>query len=423
MIRRADNKFFAAIAEGTQLATGLPAEGAVVTSANLPKGGVVVTDLGLVRLSEAALVALGASDQFMIVQGKGASKPLLKSEILTKGNIKITKHKYSAAVQQISAIGFNGTAGSLPAASDTSYFIKIRKNDNDAGNRSQPFSLSGQYKTSGSATQMEVAFGVANYTVINLADEATPYIDTNVLCDEAGVVATGTTTVFGVTYGSATVAIDGTLTLPVVGDVIRFAVGLDVPVYKVLAYTASGSILLDRPYTGATDAAVAIAGVRVVANATAVAAEFGITLTGIASPFDVAAFRNYYANRFTATFSDEDTLVSHLQGASNGTGVWQKVAMDEYMTYGYEGQNEMISTPPRARDQEVIEGAKYGAIEISWREGMDTLITTHSATGSVLLYCGLNASDQLPATTAAGKTADVLGAIAVPTFASTDLNE
>ena len=97
--------------------------------------------------------------------------------------------------------------------------------------------------------------------------------------------------------------------------------------------------------------------------------------------------------------------------------------MDEYMTYGYEGMNGMIGTPPTPRDSTVITGAKYGAIEISWTEGMNTLVTSHSATGSVLVYCGLNAANILPATTIAGKAADVLGAIAVPTFASTDLNE
>tara|TARA_R110000803_G_scaffold210806_2_gene283837 strand:- start:1427 stop:2701 length:1275 start_codon:yes stop_codon:yes gene_type:complete len=424
MFRRADNKFFAAVAEGTTLLSAITvAEGEVVTSANLNVGAVVITDLGLVRLSEASLVALGDNDQFIIVQGKGPTSPLLKSEVLTKGRINITKHKFVAAIQQATAIGFNGTTNSLPSANDTSYYIKIRKNDNDAGNRSQPFSLFGQYKTSSAADQEELAFGLSANLILNLADEAVPYIDVNVLCDEAGVVATGTTTVFGVTYGSTTVAIDGTLTLPVVGDLIRFVVGLDVPVYKVLAYTASGSIILDRAYTGATNAAVAIAGVRVVANATAIAAEFGITLTGIASPFDVVSFRNYFVNRFTASFSDDSTTITPLVGANGGVGVWQKVAMDEYMTYGYEGMNGMIGTPPTPRDSTVITGAKYGAIEISWTEGMNTLVTSHSATGSVLVYCGLNAANILPDTTIAGKAADVLGAIAVPTFASTDLNE
>lgn len=431
MFRRADNKFFAAVAEGTTLLSAITvAEGEVVTSANLNVGAVVITDLGLVRLSEVALVALGDNDQFIIVQGKGPTSPLLKSEVLTKGRINITKHKFVAAIQQATAIGFNGTTNSLPSANDTSYYIKIRKNDNDAANRSQPFSLFGQYKTSSAADQEELAFGLSANLILNLADEAVPYIDVNVLCDEAGAANTGAGTITA-TYGSTTVAFGTDVdAVAVVGDSIRFDVSagaspaLTDPVYKVVAMDIlNQTMTLDRAYTGATLSAVAEGNAVVIANATAIAAEFGITLTGIASPFDVVSFRNYFVNRFTASFSDDSTTITPLVGANGGVGVWQKVAMDEYMTYGYEGMNGMIGTPPTPRDSTVITGAKYGAIEISWTEGMNTLVTSHSATGSVLVYCGLNAANILPATTIAGKAADVLGAIAVPTFASTDLNE
>lgn len=422
MLRKNDNKFFAAVAEGTQLASALPAEGVVVSSSNLPLGGVVITDLGLVRLSEAALVALGPSDQFFIVQGKGANSPLLKSEVLTKGRITITKAAHLAAVQQITGIGFNGTVGVLPAANDTSYYVNIRKNDNDAANRSQGgISISGQYKSGGSATQEEVALGLAKNLVKNLADEATPYMNVQILIDGAGAALAGANTIFGLTYGSREVTADGLSTV-VVGDWIRFGANVATGMYKVTEVSATG-LTLATPYTGPTNAAFPVASATSIVAVNAAAADFGLTLEGIAAPFDVVAFRHYYANRFTASFSDSDTPITHLQGAREGLGVWQKVAMDEYMTYGFEGQNEMISVPPRARDKEVIDGAKYSAIEIRWTEAIGTLVTSHGASGSVLLYCGLNASSQLPATTAAGSVADFLGAIAVPTFASTDLNE
>ena len=71
--------------------------------------------------------------------------------------------------------------------------------------------------------------------------------------------------------------------------------------------------------------------------------------TGVASDFDVNAFRNYYSNRFTATFSDTSTLNTHVQGALDGTGVWQQVAMDEYMSMGNQGENQMLSVPPVMR--------------------------------------------------------------------------
>jgi hypothetical protein len=145
------------------------------------------------------------------------------------------------------------------------------------------------------------------------------------------------------------------------------------------------------------------------AAAAAAAAEFGIRLTGVQADFDVNAWRDYYANRFTATFSDEDTLVSHVQGAYNGNGTWQQVAMDEYMTYGFEGQNEMIGVPPVPRDQEVkIPGVgayvaadcKYSAIAIGWTEDIRGLVTVAGAQGTHLIYLNLDSSGDLDTGTA-----------------------
>ena len=65
--------------------------------------------------------------------------------------------------------------------------------------------------------------------------------------------------------------------------------------------------MLNSPYTGATAAGVTI---EYVTAALAAAANFGIKVTGIAAPFNVNTFRDYYANRFTATFSNASTLVT-----------------------------------------------------------------------------------------------------------------
>ena len=68
---------------------------------------------------------------------------------LSRSRKLVPPHK--AAQQQITVVGFNGTTGALPVANDTSFFIKIRKNDNDAANRSQPMSLFAQFKTDATA--------------------------------------------------------------------------------------------------------------------------------------------------------------------------------------------------------------------------------------------------------------------------------
>jgi len=417
MFRKANNVFSVLLDDET---VSPVAAGTIATDATLPSGAVAVVDLGMKILNNLSWSALADGEQFMIVQGKGAGEPMVKSPVLTKGKISITSAAHVASQQQITVIGYNGTTGSLPSANNTSYYVKIRKNDNDAANRSQPFSLFGQYETSGSATQEEVAEGVALSLVKNLALEpANRYIDVDVLMDEAGIATTGTTTTFTTTYNSRTVAIDGTLTNVSVGDYVRFeGTAVTDPVYKVTAYTASSSITLDRPYTGASTT-VALADARVIANATAVAAEFGLRLRGTEADFDVNKFRNFYVNRFTASFSDEDTLITHAQGAREGIGVWQRVALDEYMSYGFDGMNGMLGTPPTLRDQVVkIPGvgsvtsatAKYSVVNISWTEDIDGLVSKAGGKGNVLLYVNLDGSANLGGSGSSGEaTVTTLG--------------
>ena len=146
MLRKANNVFSVLLDDET-VATpgGFVAGTTVVTSSNLPAGAVCLVNLGNVYMSNTEFAALGNNDKFMIVQGKGASQPLMKSPVITKGTYSTSISKHQAAVQQITTIGYNGTTGSLPAANDTGYWIKIRKNYNDAGNRSQPMSINFLY--------------------------------------------------------------------------------------------------------------------------------------------------------------------------------------------------------------------------------------------------------------------------------------
>jgi len=399
MLRKANNVFSVIVDDNAQAALGFAA-GTLVTDANLPKGAVALVDLGNEFLTAAAYTALPSTGQYRILQGKGLGLPLMKSPILTKGKTAITIAKHKPAVQQVTTIGYNGTTGALPTANNTSFFIKIRKRDNDAANRSQPMSLfAGPVKTDLTGTQEELARLLVRSGYKNFAEEpANNYLKFEAICSDAGAVPTGTTTIFTPVVGSKTVAIDGTLTNVAVGDYIRLeGTGVTSAVYKVVAYTASTSIVLDTPFTG-TAAAYAIANVRRITAALATAANFGIVITGKVAPFNVNSFRNYYANRFTATFSDSSTLVTSTTGAQNGNGVFQQVAMDEYMSYGFEGQNNQMSVPALSRDQEVkIPGvgtataltSKYSALSIAWDETNPGLVSTANGKGNVLIYLNL----------------------------------
>ena len=400
MLRKANNVFSVILSDVSQLTATLPAAGSKVTDANLGVGAVVVTDLGLNRLDTAAFAALPSTGQFFIVEGRGVGIPLMKSPILTKGKINMTLSRHKEAVQQVTIIGYNGTTGALPVSNNSDFWIKIRTRDNDAANRSQPFSLfAGPVKTDATATQAELATALSRSGYQNFKNEpANGYLRMDAIASAASVAVTGTVANFTFTYGARLVTINGTVTNINVGDYIRVGgAGVTNPVYLVSAVNSPNSITLAAPFVGTTGA-VAVASVQVIAAATAATANFGIRLTGVVAPFDVNAFRDYYANRFTATFSDSTTLVTHVQGAQNGNGMWQQVAMDEYMSYGYEGENNQLAVPSIPRDAIVkIPGvagntnltSKYSSINIAWEESISGLVSVDGGKGNVVIYTNL----------------------------------
>jgi hypothetical protein len=416
MFRKANNVFSVVLDDNAQTAAALPAVGALVTDGNLAKGAVVIADLGNRRLNAAAFTALANGDQFRILQGKGVGKPLMKTPVLTKGQVKLTVSKHKAAAQQVTVVGYNGTTGALPVANDTSFFIKVRKRDNDAGNRSQPMSLfAGPVLTSEvGATQEELALLLAANGIKNFAKEpANGYLRFEVISSATDAAIIGGVTDFGVTYGSKVVTlIGGSVTNVAAGDFIKLGgTTTTTAVYKVEAVDSPNTITLAWAYQGTTGT-IGVANVRRITAANAVASNFGVRLVGVPASFDVDQYRDYYANRFTASFSDTATLITHAQGAFNGNGVWQQVAMDEYLSYGYEGQNQQLATPSIPRDQEVkipgIGGAtaatsKYSALNIAWTESIKGLTSTDGGQGNVVTYLNLDAAGVLATSGSSGE--------------------
>lgn len=416
MLKKASNVYSVLLDDVTKTKTSLDsavAVGNVVTDANLTAGMVVVCDMGMRRLSNTTFAALSATDKFFIVQGKGAGVPLMKSPAITKGNISLLPSKFKTAVQQITYVGYGtNTAGTLGdvttglVAINTKYWIKIRKRDNDAANRSQPFSLfAGPVKTT-TTLQVDLARQLVKNGYKNFIQEpANGYLKMEIVCSNAGSVTTATTGTLTPTYNSKVVLASGTnpVTEFPVGSGVRFGTALTDPVYYVTASNAT-SITLDTPYMGSSTTTFAAGAAQYItaANMIASATKFGIKITGVAAPFNVNSFRDYYANRFTVTYSDTTISVTST-GASDGSGVWQKVAMDEYMNYGFEGQNNQLTVPSIARDQVVkipgVNGvaasgleSRYSAINISWTESMLGITSTDNGEGSVLLYCNLSSA-------------------------------
>jgi len=429
MFRKANNVFSALLSDASAttaaLNTAVPV-GTVVTNANLPAGAVVVCDMGMRRLDNTSYTALTATDKFFIVQGKGATQPLMKSPALTKGMVAISASKFKAAVQQVTYVGYNLTTGTLPVANNSDFWIKIRKRDNDAANRSQPMSLfAGPVKTDAAGTQEELAFLLVKNGLKNFAQEpANGYLKFEAVSNGTMTATAANATVTKgskvVTFASNVTIAAGTL-LAIAGATYSVAVGV----------TAGTAITLNIAYQG--DSATITAGttyattIGTLASVTA----FGVRLTGVAAPFDVNAFRDYYANRWTTSFSDSSTLIT-VSGAQNGNGVWQQVAMDEYLNYGFEGENNQLAVPSVPRDQVVkipgvagntAQSSRYSTLTFNWTEEILGLTSMNKPQGTVLLHCNLtNVTTGVITATTAEAVVDTLFSGAAATAIKAILN-
>ena len=425
-LRKQDNVTYVSIADTT---VTVPAStsgrtDAPVTPATLAAGGAAMVDEGNIGISSAvAYAALTDDTRLRICQNIAGE--LVFTAAFTKSAITSTSvRKYSAADQQMTAIGFNGTAGTLPAIADEKFWIKIRKNDNDAANRSQPTSIFAGPVLTVAGTQQELAELLVSNGILNMKDEpGAGYLKIEMLIDSAA-----TSTAFGslgnntgdctFSKGSATVSCTDAQDIATAIGVGQCFVRI-VPVgaeaktdvaYRITATdTAStpNTITLATAYAGASEI-IDEADLFLVPS-TAAATDYGIKVTGLMNDFDVNAFRNYYSNRFTCFFSDAATAVTHLNGAKEGSGVWQEVAMDEYMSMGNQGENQMLSVPPRMRTESYVVDGEYDAVSISVSEDVHGLTSANTEDARILLYVedGSGSPTGLGIATALGVQADL----------------
>ena len=435
MLRKSDN-VFAALVSDHETST-IPADGKLVTNANLGSGGVCFVDAGGRRETYGDIATGG---RYAIVQSLGVNKPLMRSPLITKGKETFSLGVHVDAVQQVTTVGYNGTTGSLPSANSTDYYLRIRRNDNNGRDNSQPTSqFAGPIKTDAAATQSEVAKELVKSGIKNFALDPDGYIKFEMLNAGArsAITATGTVTL---TFTKGSKLVEASLptatTAIVAGDYIAVSNVLTSPVYKVTSEeTTSGDLTLEWAYQGETITIVASAVAIRITNANAVAAASGVQITGVENKFSVSNWRNYYTNRFTATFSDTAATITSLVGAKTGSGMWEQVAMDEFMNWGFEGQGT-IGTPPTIRESAVKipgEGAntaltsRYSVINIAWTEDVSYLTSNATAKGNVLIYLNLNgaATGLVSAAPAAGgvSTGKILcGALAPQVPATTSLD-
>ena len=339
-------------------------------AAYLADGEVVVT-----REDGRTILAAAASPmpaKVRIVQRKGDK--LVASAILDGSKLKSYKGAaYAAATEQVTYIGYNGTGEAIDVINSNVYLTRIIRQDTQATFLNKEMMKFGTFKSSASASQSEIALGLASSLIANFKREPEKEIKFETVCNDAGaIIPTGTGTV-NVSNGSKIItfltAVDNATgaTLLLANEFLRFGTTVSDPVYKIMSIdVANEQITLDRPYEGVSDSAVANNAVERITVALGAAADWGIKMTGLARKFTAGTFK-YSKVRFDVTLAEDfgATVITKSAAATEGVGMYEQVAELEWFV----GSNpiERIGTPSPVITASVgtESGHGYGWIEIA----------------------------------------------------------
>lgn len=294
------------------------------------------------------------SKYIRIAQGRGATEPLNFSlRIDGAGVTKFSGASYSAAREQITSIGYNGTSGSIDAINANDYKVSVIYKHNKDMWSEQLNKRVYRYTSDLTATQQEIA---ADLTKQIVADPFKAVIAERLV---AGTGATPNAGNYTFTNGSTTITMPlGALS---VGAIVRVGITTTSAAYVVVATPTATSAVLDVAYQGATATLAAVA-IQTVAIATA----WGIRLTGAAIPFEVGLYKYLKAIFEVKIANFGNTPVTTSQESNKGIGAWQSVAELEWFAYGFDGITNRIGHPVPAGRTDVVSGANYDVITIEW---------------------------------------------------------
>lgn len=407
MLSQQMQKFHAFLA-GYEETESIPPASIPIDLTTLTEGAVAVVDLANMPIvSNAALVA---AQKFRLVQNLGDR--LQYSPVLTYADCVFTSNKHITATEQVTTIGYNGTSGTFPAANSTSYYIYVEKNDNDEAHRSGQWpSITAQWETTASASQIASAIAAANSLFVNslLEAEVNPtnggprYIDIYVTSAGADTGANTTATVSfngkKITVASAT-GID-------VGGSLRFTLANGQKDTYLVEAIDGTTVTLTTPWRHASASGLAV---REVTNFATT--DCGVRLIGLPSKFNVNATPMWMKNRFTVKILSAGTstgsLLTTSTEAKEGVGNWQQVALEEKQSWMNFGHLYHTSPPYEPLPSEVVNGAYYSAIVIQESTAQKDLLTTGNFKQVINLWLQLKSDKTLPNGSSGDFLADVL---------------
>lgn len=327
---------------------------------------------------------LAAGDKFKVVymnvDGNIIESPMYDYDLLKRKKAK----NYAASTEQKTAIGYNGTSGSIVVANSENYIMHlVRKDWSKTWGEHGHYKLLAAYESDASATQTEIAFGLMANAVKNLALEKQK---SGVEVTKLGLLNSATVTLTNDFAGNCvvvkgvaalTVASSGqyaTNTDVAVGDYVRLgattatAVTTSANIYRVTAISGTTTKIytLDRPVTEPSGTYATGTGTEVVPKATAEAANWGIVIESLPVKFEPGKFK-FQNITFEVTLGGfGSTAVTELTAAYKGVGTYKEVAEIEWELSGNRGEGYKVASFPVQKNLNATSGKTYDMISLDF---------------------------------------------------------
>jgi hypothetical protein len=263
--------------------------------------------------------------------------------------ISVTGKAVVAAAEQVTFIGYTGSANSISVINDNVYKLNLQFDTIGRTGRGNSWPVDVMYISDAAATQTSVAFGLLDNLRLSIAKQPEETATLRLINSAALVgddrFTSTVTTVHGSKYltFSANFAVIGADQTLAVGDLIRIgtaadiagAVALGSTVYKVVTLVSATVVEIDRPFTGASGTNTGSQDTSIITAATV--GNYGIRIDGVA-PTWVLGKRPWSKVTFKVGLTDfGSTVVTYNTAASLGAGGVQSIQDLEWFCHGEQG--------------------------------------------------------------------------------------
>jgi hypothetical protein len=382
-----------------------PADGVIISPSTISDGAIALCTADGVVVGGSALAS---NTELVLVQGQGATKPLIKSAPFTAASIITAKKKdWTAAVQQISYVGYNGSTGNLvlPSAG-TNVIIRNTFKSNFYQYSDKLMSSIVGKKITSTDTVESVVNKLAKDCIIDIQKYVNIPYKVEILSSNAGVVNAATAgadfTHLQFTKGSSLVVgvnssgvemkgSDELIDALAAGYYLRAGTAVTDPIYKIKSVTngtgttPAGSPLkieLEMAFQGDTTS-IAVGSTEYITLANVAASNVGIKFTGLPQKkFGPNTFR-YEVSKFVTTVNGFDPATNVQSAATvgiEGSGTYEQIAQDEFFLQLFEGMHDgvLLQVPPVTMRSNVSTTGRYSMIVIEFKTDSGTMdLVTH----------------------------------------------